>query len=167
MAQSLNIQTGMKNPILRTVSTPVTEFKVELRQLVNNMKLTLTEEKNGIGLAAPQVGINQQVVLCKFAKNREVTVLVNPQIIWHSEKTDFQEEGCLSLPGVWAKVERFLNVKVKFQDIRGKSLILALSGIDARLVQHELDHLQAILFLDRAQGELVVDQNTDLKSLDL
>jgi len=163
----LTIQTGMKNPILRTISSPVSEFKVELRQLVNNMKLTLAEEKNGIGLAAPQVGINQQVILCKFTKNKEVTVLVNPQIIWHSDKTDMQEEGCLSLPGVWANVERSVSIKVKFQDIRGKSLILALTGIDARLVQHELDHLQAILFLDRAQGELVVDKNTDLKSLDL
>lgn len=105
----------------------------------------------GVGLAAPQIGLNTRVVLCLLDKDR-VVPMINPEIIWRSKETETCEEGCLSIPGLWKDTERALAVQVKFTDKKGQVTILKLEGLNARIVQHEVDHLNGILFVDRAEG---------------
>lgn len=148
----MKIVKGRENPILRTVSKPVPEVTKKVAKLVKDMEPVMFKAQ-GVGLAAPQIGLNTRVVLCVLGRNR-VVPMINPEILWKSEETETYEEGCLSLPGLWKRTERHKSLQVRYLDKYGKENILKLEGLDARVVQHEVDHLNAILFVDRAEGKV-------------
>jgi len=149
----LEIQTGENNAILRTECVPVVKFDKNLKRLVKDMKKTMLSAK-GLGLAAPQVDVNMRVFVLILDYNGEserVIEMVNPVILSHSDEVEVAEEGCLSLPGLYGKVERFLSVVVEFSDVSETRQVLELFGLDAREVQHENDHLDGMLFVDRVK----------------
>lgn len=149
----LEIQTGENNSILRTESVPVVKFDKDLKKLVKDMKKTMLSA-DGLGLAAPQVGVSARVfvlILDFKGESERVIEMVNPVILEHSDEVSVAEEGCLSLPGQWAKVERWNRVMVEFYDAFGVRQVLELFGLDAREVQHENDHLDGVLFVDRVK----------------
>ncbi len=150
MTQSL--QKGTENEILRTVSKPVKSVTPELRTFALEMIKTM-ERENGVGLAAPQVGRNIRVVICMFnpGEKNEVTVpMVNPEFLELSEEIVDGEEGCLSLPGIWGKVPRARRVLLRFLNLKNQSQTLELHDFNARVIQHEMDHINGVLFVDRA-----------------
>lgn len=147
----LEIQLGENNAMLRTESVPVTKFDKDLKKLVKDMKETMAGA-DGLGLAAPQVGHNLRVfvlILDYKGENERVIEMVNPKIIWQSDEVEVMEEGCLSLPGLYGKVERRSSVKVEFYNALGDRQFLELSGLNAREVLHENDHLDGVLFVDK------------------
>lgn len=142
----LNILT-LPNPKLKTVASPVTVFDADLAQLTEDMLETMYAAP-GIGLAATQVDVHQRVVVMDVSEDSDTPmVFINPEII---EKSGIQtyEEGCLSVPGIYAKVKRANDVVVQFQDIQGETKKLTADGLLAVCIQHEIDHLDGIVFLD-------------------
>lgn len=132
---------------LRTVAKPVAAVTSDIKQLVEDMLQTMYAE-NGIGLAATQVNVHQRVVVIDVSDDRDQPqVFINPEIIARSGDTTY-EEGCLSVPQSYAKVERAAQVTVKAQDKNGEWFELAADGLLAICLQHELDHLQGKLFID-------------------
>jgi peptide deformylase len=146
----LSIETGADNKTLRNKSKPVKAVTKKVLKFIREMEDAMEAEK-GVGLAAPQVGLNERIVLVTIGQ--KVIPMINPEIIAHSDKTEWAEEGCLSLPGQWAKVERYQSIAVRYLDEKGRPLTLNLSGFDARVVQHEVDHLEGILFTDYLEME--------------
>jgi len=133
---------------LKTKATQVTEVNDNIKTIVNDMFETMYDE-NGVGLAATQVNIHQQIVVIDVSENKETPiVLINPEIIARGEETLINEEGCLSVPGCYAKVDRHTQVTVKALDINGKEFTLDGEELLAICIQHELDHLKGILFVD-------------------
>lgn len=134
-----------QNPVLRKVSKPVSKVTKEVRELVDNMEETLYSAP-GIGLAAPQVGVLIRLILANIGEG--LHVLINPKIV---KKTGTQTfvEGCLSVPGVEAPVDRASFIKVKFMDMKGKPCEMTAEGLLATVIQHETDHLDGKLFIDR------------------
>lgn len=133
---------------LRTKATQVVEVNDNIKAIVNDMFDTMYDE-NGVGLAATQVNIHQQIVVMDVSENREnPIVLINPEIIAKSDDTVINEEGCLSVPGCYAKVDRHTKVTVKALDIDGKEFTLDGDELLGICIQHELDHLKGILFVD-------------------
>ncbi len=162
---TMAVETGTKNKVLRTVSKPVRQVTGELRQFAQEMIKTM-EVENGVGIAAPQVGRNIRMVICMLnpgEKNEVVVPMVNPEILHFSDEKADGEEGCLSLPGVWGKVERSTKILARFTNLKGKSQTLELSDFNARILQHEIDHLDGVLFVDRANevGEAKENANDD------
>ena len=139
------IITGDKTPILRAETENVNSFSKNLQKLITDLHDTVTFAK-GAGLAAPQ--INSSLKVCVARVGGTFITLVNPSIIWCSEETDIAEEGCLSLPEVWIHVERPIAIVVRFQNEKGRKEERKLSEIDARVVQHEVDHLHGKLIVD-------------------
>jgi peptide deformylase len=144
----LPIETGEKNPVLRKVSQEITEFK-PLKKLERHMKETM-KKRNGIGLAAPQVGKNIQMLLAEDDTGKILTVC-NPKILFQSRETIIDEEGCLSVPDVWGMVERPQEIELEFMDITGKKQRKKFSGFFARILLHEIDHLFGVLFIDKME----------------
>jgi peptide deformylase len=140
------------DPVLRTKALPVEQFDERLRDEVKRMAI-LMEDALGIGLAAPQVGISHRVLVYRVDPESPVVALVNPQIDWSSRDEEISEEGCLSLPHVLVDVERPVSVLVSAQDEQGEELVIEARGLEARVIQHELDHLDGILILDRTTRE--------------
>ena len=137
-------------PILRDKSTPIHQIDLSIRKLASDMLETMYAAP-GIGLAAPQVGISKRLVVIDISndpKNRDPLILINP-CITYSEGDVAGEEGCLSIPEVYGDVHRFRQVKVKFLDLSGDEYEVAGEDLLARVIQHELDHLEGIVFLDR------------------
>jgi peptide deformylase len=137
--------------VLTQKCQPVTKFDSGLRVLVNAMFETL-DEADGVGLAAPQIGVSSRLFIINI-RNVEKRAFVNPQIIETSIEISTAEEGCLSIPGVWHDVERPAGVTVQAQDIEGKAFVLKAEGLLARAIQHETDHLNGKLFIDRMSEE--------------
>jgi len=133
---------------LRTKATNVDQVTDQTRSIIKDMFETMYDE-NGVGLAATQVNIHQRIVVIDVSeeKNEPIT-LINPEIITRSEETLINEEGCLSVPGCYAKVERHAQVTVKALDEKGKSFTLNGDELLSVCIQHELDHLLGILFVD-------------------
>lgn len=149
----LKIQTGEKNPILRKMSVEVKKFDANLKKFVKNLRETMIK-KDGLGLAAPQVGENIRAITVAMnygGDNKVVVAMVNPVILWHDDKILIAEEGCLSLPGIFKNVERFKELEVEFFTVEGERSILKLEGLNARVIQHEIDHLDGVLFIDRVK----------------
>ncbi len=147
----LKIEVGTENEILRQVSTPVKKVDKNIQKLIKNMEMTMGEE-NGCGLAAPQVGVLQRVIVVLLNQQTEQEVvlpMINPEIVYHSEETDIDTEGCLSIPDYFDEVERYTDIIVKFLDKKGKEQMLKMSDLNARIVQHEIDHLNGVLFVDK------------------
>jgi peptide deformylase len=141
------------DPVLERPSEPVTEFDDELRKLVDDMFESMYAAK-GIGLAAPQIGISRRltVIDLSFQKNpEEKIVLINPEITFREGK-QYEEEGCLSLPEIREKVSRAAKVKVKAQDVKGEWFELNGEELLARAFQHEIDHLDGVLFFRRVSA---------------
>ena len=135
------------NEVLREKAKAVEIFDQELEDIVRQM-FVLMREKKGVGLAAPQIGISRRFFVTEAVDDKP-RVFINPEIIETSQETVKGEEGCLSLPGVWANVVRPYSVKVQAQDTTGKIFRLNAEGWLARIIFHENDHLNGILFVDR------------------
>ncbi len=140
------------DPVLRTKALPVERFDEALRAEVERMG-ELMHDALGVGLAATQLGVLHRVLVFRAHSEDPLGVLVNPQIEWESEERETAEEGCLSLPGVHVEVERALALRVRARDQDGREQVLELEGLAARIVQHEIDHLDGILILDRISRE--------------
>jgi len=142
--------------VLRQPARKVKRFGPELRQLVEDMIETM-RKAGGVGLAAPQVGIPLRVFVAELPEDEEnpqsgrVYVLVNPKIVKTSVTEVEGEEGCLSIPGIYGDVWRAEEVVVRAQDVNGKDIRVRAKGYLARIFQHEIDHLNGILFIDRVQ----------------
>jgi peptide deformylase len=107
----------------------------------------------GVGLAATQVGVLHRLLVYRVAHLAPVAALVNPELEWSGSETEIMEEGCLSLPAVLVDVERPVHVRVRAQDERGERIVVEASGLEARVIQHEIDHLDGVLILDRTSRE--------------
>ncbi len=142
----LPIITGQHSPILRAKTKKVPKITKAILQLIKDMEQTTVHAK-GAGLAAPQVNRSERICLA-LLQRKKLTALINPQILWRGSETDVMEEGCLSLPGIWMPVERPTEILLKYTDIAGKAHELKMKGWDARVVQHEVDHLEGILIVD-------------------
>jgi peptide deformylase len=135
------------DPVLRRAAEPVGEVTPEIRLIIADMTETMYDEV-GIGLAAPQVGIPKRLIVIADEEGRGVQALLNPAIVERGgEMTG--EEGCLSIPGVFAPVTRAAWVKVEARSVDGKPLTINARGLRARVLQHEIDHLDGVLFIDR------------------
>jgi peptide deformylase len=140
------------DPVLRVEARPVEVFDDRLRAEVARMGALMVDSL-GIGLAATQVGTLHRVLVYRVEHDSPVNVLVNPVIEWKGGEEETLEEGCLSLPGVHVDVERPVYVRVRAQDAAGEPLVVEASGLEARVIQHEIDHLDGVLILDRASRE--------------
>ena len=136
------------DPALRSTAVPVERFDEALAAEVRQMS-ELMHDALGIGLAATQVGVLHRVLVYQAYPEDPVTALVNPRLTWRSEELESAEEGCLSLPGVHVEVERAARVRVQARDPDGAELEVEAEGLQARVIQHEIDHLDGILILDR------------------
>ena len=144
------------NDVLRRKARKITEFDKELQKTIDDMIETMREAP-GVGLAAPQVGLPERLVVVEYEEDDEkedspkkLYVVVNPEIISASEETEMGIEGCLSIPGLVGEVERSLEIVVRGQNRRGQPLKIKANGWLARIFQHEIDHLDGILYTDRA-----------------
>jgi peptide deformylase len=140
------------DPVLRTKALPVERFDDALRDEARRMAIVM-EDALGIGLAAPQVGISHRLLVYRVDPESPTVTLVNPRIEWSSRDEEIAEEGCLSLPFVHVDVERPVAVLVRANDAGGEELIIEATGLEARVIQHEIDHLDGILILDRTSRE--------------
>lgn len=147
--------------ILREVAKPVTEFTPELKMLIKDM-IEFMIESNGVGLAAPQIGVSQRFLVVAF-DDMEPMALINPEIIETSVEENVYEEGCLSIPGMYAKVTRPERVKIQAWNERGRPFTIDAEGMLATVIQHEIDHLNGILFIDhlkdKAKDKLIKKYN--------
>ncbi len=142
------------HPVLRRKAARVTDFGPALQRLIDDMIDTMRDAP-GVGLAAPQVNVSQRVIVVEYEDAEagiphQLYAVVNPEIVSFSKETEMGVEGCLSIPGVIGDVERAQAVVVKGFDRHGKPLKLSLDGWVARIFQHEIDHLNGVLFTDRA-----------------
>jgi len=140
------------DPVLKSSATPVDRFDDSLRGQVQRMTGIMSDAL-GVGLAAPQLGISHRLLVYRVGPDAPVIVLANPQVDWHSEESEKFEEGCLSIPGVQVDVERPVHVRVHARDEEGGRRVVEASGLEARVIQHEMDHLDGVLILDRTSRE--------------
>jgi peptide deformylase len=137
------------DPVLKSRATPVAVFDDALRQQVQRMG-GLMNDALGVGLAAPQIGISQRLLVYRVGQDAPLVALVNPEIEWDSDHDEeIAEEGCLSIPGIAVDVERPVHVRVRAEDEFGEKRVVEASGLEARVIQHEMDHLDGVLILDR------------------
>ena len=140
------------HPILRQKAQKVEKVDDELRKLLDDMLETMYEEV-GVGLAAPQVGVSKRMLVIDYERDEKhpgnPIYMINPEIIWKSEEKVCGEEGCLSVPGQRAEVERFAKIKVRYVDYHGKQQEVLAEDFFAIVIQHEMDHLDGILYIDR------------------
>ena len=141
----LPILTGADNPLLRTKTQRIPQITKEVKRLIKDMKATV-KSADGLGIAAPQVG--QSLRVCLARTNGKMTPLINPEITWRSTEVELLEEGCLSLPGIGVNVPRAKAVTLRFLDEKGSEQERRLTDLDARVVQHEVDHLNGVLIVD-------------------
>src|SRR5215212_10073213 len=140
------------DPVLRGRALEVERFDERLREEVRRMGQVM-HDALGIGLAATQVGVMHRVLVYRVESEAAVAALVNPVLEWASDEREPMEEGCLSLPGVLVDVDRSVYVRVRAQDERGEDLVVEASGLEARVIQHEMDHLDGVLILDRTSRD--------------
>jgi peptide deformylase len=140
------------DPVLKSAASPVTEFDDRLAEEGERM-IGLMRDAIGVGLAATQLGVLRRMLVFQIGSEAEPTVLVNPEIEWRSEDAATAEEGCLSIPGVVVDVERPLFVRARAVDVHGAPLMIEASGLEARVIQHEVDHLDGVLMLDRTEKD--------------
>jgi peptide deformylase len=140
------------DPALKTRATDVVTFDEALREEVARMG-RLMADALGVGLAANQLGVMHRVLVYRAGPNAPLVAVVNPRLEWASTEQEVAEEGCLSLPGVAVDVERPLHVRVSARDERGEEMLVEASGLEARVIQHEMDHLDGVLILDRITRE--------------
>jgi len=136
------------DPVLRSRASEVTEFGEGLAAEAQRMA-AIMRDALGVGLAATQLGVLRRLLVFQSAPDATPVAVANPQVEWVSEELEIAEEGCLSLPGIGLDVERPLHARVTGVDVQGDPLTLEASGLEARVLQHEIDHLDGVLILDR------------------
>ncbi len=141
----LPILTGANNPILRTKTKPVKKITKDVLKLLKDMEQT-TIAAEGLGLAAPQVGHGERVCIVKL--HGKLMPLINPEITHKSREQEIAEEGCLSLPNIWVQVPRAVSIVITYQNAKGAEEERKLEKLEARIVQHEVDHLEGKLIVD-------------------
>jgi peptide deformylase len=140
------------DPALRSTARPIDRFDDALATEVERMG-KLMHDAYGIGLAATQLGVMHRLLVYRTELEGEIAALVNPVLEWSSKEKESAEEGCLSLPGVVVEVDRPVHVRVRALDPRGDALLVEASGLEARVIQHEMDHLDGVLILDRTSRD--------------
>ena len=153
------------DPVLKSRAARVDRFDGALRDQVERMA-ALMHDALGIGLAAPQIGVSQQLLVYRVGPDGPVVALVNPEIEWSSDDFEPAEEGCLSIPGILVDVDRPVHVRVRAKDENGDDRVVEASGLEARVIQHEVDHLNGILILDRTTKEQRKDAIRALRDAD-
>lgn len=151
--------------VLREKATPITKIDEEIKDLANNMIETMYVE-GGVGLAAPQVGVSKRIIVVDVDE-KDAIVLVNPMII-SREGQFIEEEGCLSVPGIYSQVKRSFKVTVEALDLKDNRIKITREGFPAVVFQHEIDHLDGYLFVDRlspAKRLLIKDQLKEIESM--
>jgi len=140
------------DPVLRSRALPIERFDETLGEEVRRMG-QLMSDALGIGLAATQVGVMHRVLVYRVEAEATIAALVNPVLEWASDEREPLEEGCLSLPGVLVEVDRPVHVRVRALDERGGAILIEASGLEARVIQHEMDHLDGVLIVDRTSRD--------------
>ena len=140
------------DPVLKSRATEVDRFDDLLKSQVSRMA-GLMNDAFGVGLAAPQLGMSQRLLVYRIGPDAPLVALVNPEVEWKSKDKETMEEGCLSLPGVAVDVDRPIHVRVAALDEEGEERRVEASGLEARVIQHEIDHLDGVLILDRTSRD--------------
>jgi peptide deformylase len=140
------------DPVLRTKARPIERFDDALRDEIVRMS-QLMDDALGVGLAATQVGVVHRLLVYRVMQEGPLAALINPEVEWSSRDTEPMEEGCLSLPGVLVEVDRPLHVRVRALNEYGEPIMIEASGLEARVIQHEIDHLDGVLILDRTSRD--------------
>jgi peptide deformylase len=140
------------DPVLKSRATPVDRFDDSLRKQVSRMAGVMNDAL-GVGLAAPQLGISQRLLIYRVGPDAPVIALANPELEWASAESEVGEEGCLSIPGVLVDVDRHVHVRVRGLDEEGEQRTVEASGLEARVIQHEMDHLDGVLILERTNRD--------------
>jgi len=153
------------DPVLKNPASDVAEVDDEVRRLIDRMTDVMSTA-HGVGLAAPQIGVSRRVLIYRGSEEEGVRVLVNPALVERSEETEVDTEGCLSLLGgdLSVPIERHVRVRVAGLDGEGQPLEIEAEGLEARIIQHEVDHLDGVLITDRAPTE---ERRTALRELRL
>ncbi len=140
------------DPVLKSRATELDRFDDSTKTQVARMA-GLVQDAFGLGLAAPQLGLSQRLLVYRVAPDAPIIALANPEIEWSSGEAETMEEGCLSIPGITVDVERAIHVRVRAVDEEGEDRVVEASGLEARVIQHEIDHLDGVLILDRTTRE--------------
>ena len=152
------------DPVLKSRATEVDRFDDALRNQVARMAAVM-RDAIGIGLAAPQLGISQRLLVYRVGHDAPLVALVNPEIEWTGSDEETFEEGCLSIPGIQVDVPRKVHVRVRAQDEDGEERVVEASGLEARVIQHEMDHLDGVLMLDRTSRDQKKEAMRTLREL--
>jgi peptide deformylase len=140
------------DPVLKTRARPVKWIDDALRDEIKRMG-ELMNDALGVGLAATQLGVLHRLLVYRVQQQAPVAALINPEIEWRGDDEEIAEEGCLSLPAVLVDVERPIHVRVRALNENGEPIVVEASGLEARVIQHEIDHLDGVLILDRTTRE--------------
>jgi peptide deformylase len=140
------------DPVLRTKARPVERIDDTLRGEIERMG-EIMQDALGVGLAATQMGVLHRLLVYRVQPDAPVNALINPEIDWTGSEEEIAEEGCLSLPAVLVDVERPVHVRVRGLDEHGEPIVVEASGLEARVIQHEIDHLDGVLILDRTTSD--------------
>jgi len=149
---AMSLVRRLGDPVLKSRATKVDRFDEGLRGQVARMAGIMSDAL-GVGLAAPQLGISQRVLVYRVGPDAPVIALVNPELEWRGDEEETFEEGCLSIPGVGVDVDRAVHVRVRARDEEGEERLVEASGLEARVIQHEMDHLDGKLILDRTSRD--------------
>jgi peptide deformylase len=153
------------DPVLKSRATPVDRFDDSLRNQVSRMG-GIMGDALGVGLAAPQLGVSQRLLVYRVGQEAPLIALANPEIEWSSEDDETLEEGCLSIPGIQVDVERPVHVRVRAVDENGEERVVEASGLEARVIQHEIDHLDGVLILERTTKDERMEAIRTLRELE-
>jgi peptide deformylase len=151
-AAAMSFVRRLGDPVLKSSATPVDRFDDSLLRQVSRMA-GLMNDAFGVGLAAPQLGISQRLLVYRIGPDAPLIALANPRLEWTSDDSEVLEEGCLSIPGISVDVERPVHVRVQALDEEGGERLIEASGLEARVIQHEMDHLDGVLILDRTSRD--------------
>jgi peptide deformylase len=164
-AAALMLVRQYPDPVLRIAADPIAEVDGDVKRLAERMA-DVMRQAHGVGLAAPQLGILRRILVYRVAADGDIQVLINPELRERSEETESDTEGCLSLLGgdLQVPVERHVRVVVAAVDADGNELEIEAEGLEARVIQHEIDHLDGVLIVDRAAKD---DRKTALRDLRL
>lgn len=162
------------NPILRKKAAQIDVITDEIRALAENLVETMHSTKNGIGLAAPQVGHSVAIFVVQFPdQNNEeekyvpgpIEFFINPKLLEVSDETWMHSEGCLSIPGLYRPVERPLKIKIQSMNLNGEIQLREYEGFEARMILHENDHLNGVLFIDRLEPKMRKSIENELRAI--
>jgi peptide deformylase len=151
-AAAMSFIRKLGDPVLKSRATPVDRFDESLGRQVSRMA-GIMNDALGVGLAAPQLGISQRLLVYRVGPDAPLIALANPELEWSSCDREAGEEGCLSIPGVTVDVERPVHVRVRALDEEGEQRVVEASGLEARVIQHEMDHLDGVLILERTSRD--------------